>query len=181
MEYTRSMRSASAASFSLRANVFSRVRKLCLASCCVMVLPPSARFASRRFGPCRAGNPEQVHAAVFVEALIFDRQNRLPQVRGHPGQRHVDAVFLEDGEHRAIVDVVERRGLRHIAHGPERVAAGHAREECPEANTCRNPDTCAADGYGATVPVKPAFRVFPQRSPINIDLASLNWTHSGGE
>ncbi len=71
----------------------------------------------------RAHDADHVDAAMVVEALILDRQHRVDEVRRHLRQRHLDALFLEDREDRAIGDVVEDGRLRHVAHAADLAAA----------------------------------------------------------
>ena len=64
----------------------------------------------------RGEDAHQVDAAVIVEALIFDRDDRVHEVRRDVGEWCLYAPLLKDREHRAIVLVVQRRRLRHRYH-----------------------------------------------------------------
>jgi hypothetical protein len=65
---------ASRTSESLRASVFSRVRKKVRATCIVMVLAPSRR--PRTLAIAGPGHADVVHAPVLVEAVILGGEDR---------------------------------------------------------------------------------------------------------
>ncbi len=83
-----------------------------------------------------------------VEALIFDRDDRVNEMRRNIRQRHVDPLFVENREGELVVGVVHERRLGHVAHTPDRVFAGKtgacAREQ-PDAATDH---TRGEDGHG---------------------------------
>ena len=62
------------------------------------------------------------------EALIFDRNDRVDHVRGHPRDRHVDPLLDEESKGRFGVLVVDDRGLRtrrQFGERPRPVQLGH--------------------------------------------------------
>ena len=63
----------------------------------------------------RGGNAHEIDAAVVVEALVFDGDDRVHQVRRDLGQRRFNPPLLKNRERRVIVLVIQRRGLRHRA------------------------------------------------------------------
>ena len=83
----------------------------------------------------------QVEPVMLVETLIFDRDDRVDQIRRIVGQRHVDALFVEDREGELVVGVVRERGLVHVADSPDRLFAGKARAGAREQarRRCRAP------------------------------------------
>ena len=55
------------------------------------------------------------------ESLVFDRDDRVDQVRRDLRERNADAMFLEQSGHHAVVGIVEQRRFRT---GVETEAAG---------------------------------------------------------
>jgi hypothetical protein len=62
---------------------------------------------------------------VRAEALVFDGDERVDEMRRDVGQAHLEAALLEDGEGRLVLHVVEHRRLGHLAHAPD---VGDARQ-----------------------------------------------------
>ena len=69
----------------------------------------------------RAEDAPHVDAGVLEEALVLDREDRANHVGRHPGQRHFDALFLEDREDRLVVAIVEHGRLRHVPQAAQLV------------------------------------------------------------
>ena len=132
------MRSARMSSCSFRRRVLSAVRKLCRASCCVIVLPPCAARPRRTLANAADAMRMQVEPVMRVEALIFDRDDRVDHMRRDIRQRHVDALFVENREGELVVGIVNDGRLGHVPHTPDRVFAG---KTC--ARTGEQPDAAA--------------------------------------
>ena len=96
-------------------------------------LPPVPDVGQRR-----GGDADEVEAAVIVEPLILDRDERLRQVGRNLGQRHFDPLLLEDGEGELIRIVEDRGRLVHLADATQGVEVGKALAEADE-----EPDTSA--------------------------------------
>ena len=73
-------------------------------------------------GHRRGADADEIEAVVIVEPLILDGDERLDEMRGNFGERHVDPLFLEDGEGELILGVEDRRRLIHVAHLRDGVA-----------------------------------------------------------
>ncbi len=73
--------SAISISVSLRLIVFSGVRKNPRESCIVSVDPPCSCRPAHHVDPRRFRHAQKIHAAVFKEAPVFDRQHRLHHLR----------------------------------------------------------------------------------------------------
>src|SRR4029077_4644962 len=78
-----------------------------------------------------------------IETLIFDRDDRVDQMRRYVRQRDVDALFVEDREGQLVVRVVDDRGFGHVADAPDRVFSG---ESCARAR--EQPDATAEHRHG---------------------------------
>ncbi len=65
-----------------------------------------------------------IDAVVLVEALVLDRDDGLDEIRRHPFERNLDALFLEDREDGLVGRVEQRRGLGHVPDVAQRVAVG---------------------------------------------------------
>src|SRR5688572_14518236 len=61
----------------------------------------------------RTGDADNIEAAMLVEALILDCQDRLHQIWRDAIERDGNSLFLIDRERRSAVDVVQRRRLSH--------------------------------------------------------------------
>ena len=61
----------------------------------------------------RRDDADNVDAAMIVEALVLDRDDRVHEVRRHRRQRRIDPALLEDRERRTVAGVVQRGPLRH--------------------------------------------------------------------
>jgi hypothetical protein len=59
---------------------------------------------------------------------ILNGDDSSDQMRRHLGERDLNSVFLGEGEHRAIVRIVQDAGLRHHAESPDLVTIRHWRE-----------------------------------------------------
>ena len=71
------------ASCILRFNVCSWDRKAFLASCWVMVLPPSAKLPVGQVGKNGAEDADRVDADVFIEAVVFGSDEGILQILRH--------------------------------------------------------------------------------------------------
>src|SRR4029079_1447877 len=70
----------------------------------------------------RPGDADHVEAAVLEEALVFDRENRVHEMRRDAVDRDRNPLLFEDGECRTPFRVIERRRLSH--HGDVSYVAG---------------------------------------------------------
>ena len=75
---------------------------------------------------------DQVDAAVIVEALILDGDDRLHEVRRDARQRHFDPLLAENRERRLVVNVEQQRRLRHRADAADRGLVRETRDHAPE-------------------------------------------------
>ena len=125
--------------------------------------PPSFAQVRER----RAGNPDQVHAAVLVEALILDGHDGLHQERRDLGERHLEALLLEDREGRPPVGREQRRRLRHVAD-PGQLALARGRVESESTLNHVRPMTRRSSETSATRPRPREPRALPlaRRAPI---------------
>ena len=82
---------------------------------------------------------------MVFEPLVFERDNRPAQVRRDARQRHFDAIFLENRENRPVMDVVQRRRLRHFPKVAKLFAVGKAGEERPEQHNEQQADDPASN------------------------------------
>ena len=90
----------------LREKLRSGVRKSTLASCCVMVLPPSTTRPWRKFCVGGARDAPDVDPEVRVEARVLHRDDRVAEGRGDLLEGHEDALFrLELDEELVVVGV----------------------------------------------------------------------------
>src|SRR6185295_5206502 len=97
---------------------------------------PAADVRDRR--RCDA---DQVEAAMLVEALIFDVENRVDQIRRDLGERHIDALLLVDRERHSVRGVEDRRRLVHLADFADGVLVWEAvTEAIEEPRTAANRD-----------------------------------------
>ena len=112
--------------------VLSGVRKLCRASCCVIVLPPCAARPIPHVRPRRRDDADGVEPRVIVEPLVFDGENRVDEVRRDAGERRLDALFLENREGQLIVAVVDRRRLVHFANPRDGGLGRKVRAKAPQ-------------------------------------------------
>jgi len=92
------------------------VRKAFFTNCWVIVEPPWDDALVRDVGPEGARHAADVDAAMLVEALVLDRDDRVPEPRGHRGRRDDDPRLraTQDREHRVAVrgvDVGVRLGV----------------------------------------------------------------------
>ncbi len=96
---------------------------------------PALRAAARAKirDECPADAPA-VQAVVLVEAPVFGGQHGMNQVRRNVGEAHRDAPFLEHGEDRLAVLVVNRGGRGQVAHLTDGLGGGRA-----------DPDVCCGD------------------------------------
>ena len=105
-------------SCALRLMVRSPDRKLVLASCWVIVLPPCAHAAAAQVGEQRPADAARVDSPVAVEAAVLDRDE------GGGGQRvqllHVDRRFLDRAAQRDRMAVVAQQQQRGSAQRLER-------------------------------------------------------------
>jgi hypothetical protein len=88
-------------------------------------------FAGARVGDDGRTDAHQVDPVVLVEALVLDRDDGLAHRLADLLERHLDALFLEDGEHRLVALVVERGRLRHVAHRRQGTAVGQRATDVP--------------------------------------------------
>ena len=73
----------------------------------------------------RPDNPDGVDAAMVVEPLVLDGENRLPGDGRDLAQRHLNALFLEQRVDRLVLPIEQRRRLGHVADAAEALATGH--------------------------------------------------------
>ena len=67
-----------------------------------------------KVGDRRRHGTGDVEPAVIVEALIFDGEDGVDEVRRNVGERGVHPLLFEDAEHQVIVVVVNRGRLVHL-------------------------------------------------------------------
>jgi hypothetical protein len=72
----------------------------------------------------RRHNPDGVEAMMVVIPLIFDRNQRVHQIRRDLFERHFDPLLFEDGEDERVRGVIHRRGLVHLADPLDGVLIG---------------------------------------------------------
>ena len=77
----------------------------------------------------RTRNANDVDSVVIVEALILDREDGVHQVRRHARERHIDALFLEDGEGGLVGTIEQRRRLIHRADAAQFLAPRHGHDD----------------------------------------------------
>ena len=89
-------------------------------------------------GQHRRADAHDVDAVVLVEPLVLDRDDRLADVARHLLERHLDALLLEDREHRLVGLVEQRRRLRHVADRRQRLAVRQRLTDVPgKPEACR--------------------------------------------
>ena len=113
-----STRSARKASCTLRQSVFSWLREVSRAYCCVIVEPPSRTPPPREVAPRRPDKPAQVDAPVAVEAPVLDRHDRLGEMRRQVGRGELLAAeAAARGEDPAVIGLHGDRPLAGLDHG----------------------------------------------------------------
>ena len=65
------------------------------ASCCVIVLPPSTVPGSRRLRNTARRERDRIDARMPEEAMVFDGDERLLEMRRDGGDRHVVPLLVE--------------------------------------------------------------------------------------
>ena len=124
-----------------------------------MVLAPCALRPLADVRPRGPQDATQVDTLVVFEPLVLERDDGLPQVRRDARQRHFDAIFPENRENRTLIDVVQRRRLRHFAESSKLVATRQARKQDNHHHSDGNRDSAERRENDSLVPNEMRFDV----------------------
>ena len=82
------------------------------------------RSTRSQVGDGRRRDTDEIESAVPAKPLIFDRHDRIDEMRRHLPEPDFDALLLENREGQRVVAIVDDRRLIHLAYPADRRFVG---------------------------------------------------------